>query len=356
MNTFGVRLRLSTFGESHGEAIGGILDGFPAGLKIDRKLLKQEITRRQGGRNLYSTQRKEDDIVEILSGVFDDTTLGTPIGFIIKNNNTKSNHYDNIKDIFRPGHADITYYNKYGIYDYRGGGRASARESAIRVAGGAFAKMLLREFNIQVQSGILSIGNIECKDIDFNNALKSEIYSLDKNIEELQKQEILKHKNNHDSIGGVALLKASNVPKGLGEGLYYKLDSAIGSILGLNGVKAVEIGSGVESSKKTGKENNDEIDTNGFLTNNAGGMLGGISNGEEIIIKLHFKPTPSIFIPQKSIDKNNKETICHIKGRHDPCIAIRGSVVGESMLSLILADMLLLNASSTIQSLKKIYA
>lgn len=355
MNTFGVRLKLTTFGESHGEAIGGVIDGFPAGIYIDTELIKLEMNRRQGGKNKFSTQRKEDDNVEIISGVFEKYSTGTPIGFIIQNNNTKTSDYSNIKDIFRPSHADFTYYHKYANYDYRGGGRASARESAIRVAGGAFAKMLLNEFDIKTRSGIFSIGNIEANEIDYEYAKNSDILALDKNIEERQKEEIIKYKNMHDSIGGSALISAINIPIGLGEGLYYKLDSAIGNILGLNGVKAIEIGSGIKSSKMNGQSYNDQINKNGFLSNNSGGMLGGISTGNEIVIKVHFKPTPSIFIPQNTIDKNNNETICKIKGRHDPCIAIRGSVVCESMLSLILADMLLLNATSKLSSLKKIY-
>lgn len=356
MNTFGERLRITTFGESHGSGIGCVIDGMPSNIKIDMDFIQNEVDRRRGGLNLYSTQRKESDIVEILSGVFDGYTTGIPIGIFIKNNNVKSSDYENIKDLFRPSHADFTYFHKYNIRDYRGGGRSSARESVARVASGAFAKLLLNEFNITIKSGIYSIGGIECKDIDFNNTINSEIYSLDKNVENAQKQAIKKARQNHDSIGGVALISAFGVPIGLGEPLYYKLDSAIGAqMLGLNGVKAVEIGNGVESSKTFGSKNNDEICNNGFLSNNSGGMLGGISNGDIINIKVHFKPTPSIFQTQKIISIQNKETILNLKGRHDPCIAVRGSIVAESMLALILADMLLINASANIKNLKKIY-
>ena len=355
MNTFGERLRISTFGESHGSGIGCVIDGMPSNIKIDLDFIQNEINRRKGG-NPYATQRKESDEVEILSGVFEGYTTGTPIGIFIKNHNTKSSDYSNIKDLFRPSHADFTYFHKYDIRDYRGGGRSSARESVARVASGAFAKLLLNEFDIQIKSGIYSIGGCECKNIDFDYALKSEIKSLDMNVEDKQKEIINKARKNHDSVGGIALLCASNVPIGLGEPLYYKLDSAIGSLmLGLNGVKALEIGNGVESSKNFGSKNNDEITKNGFLSNNSGGILGGISNGDEIIIKVHFKPTPSIFKPQKTISTTNKEQILNLKGRHDPCIAVRGSVVAESMLALIIADMLLLNASSNIKYLKKIY-
>ncbi|MCL9822492.1 chorismate synthase [Helicobacter colisuis] len=356
MNTFGEALKLTTFGESHGAGIGGVLDGLPAGLTIDEDFIAQEMQRRQGGRNLFSTQRKEVDKVQILSGVFEGKTTGTPLGFFIHNNANKSSDYANIKDIFRPGHADFTYFHKYGIRDYRGGGRSSARETSARVAAGAIAKCLLNEFGITLRSGIFSIGEIECQRIDFNFAKESEIFSLDKDKEESQKEAILRAKNSHDSIGGVALVSAINIPIGLGEPLYYKLDSAIGALmLGLNGVKAVEIGSGTKASKMQGSLHNDSIAPNGFSSNHSGGILGGISNGEEIYFKVHFKPTPSIFIPQETINIQNKKHICAIKGRHDPCIAIRGSVVCESMLALILADMLLLNATSKLENLKKIY-
>ncbi|MDY4426160.1 MAG: chorismate synthase [Helicobacter sp.] len=356
MNTFGEALKLTTFGESHGAGIGGVLDGLPAGLTIDEDFIAQEMQRRQGGRNLFSTQRKEADKVEILSGVFEGKTTGTPLGFFIHNSASKSSDYTNIKDIFRPGHADFTYFHKYGIRDYRGGGRSSARETSARVAAGAIAKCLLNEFGITLRSGIFSIGEIECQRIDFNFAKESEIFSLDKDKEESQKEAILRAKNSHDSIGGVALVSAINVPIGLGEPLYYKLDSAIGALmLGLNGVKAVEIGSGTKASKMQGSLHNDSIAPNGFSSNHSGGILGGISNGEEIYFKVHFKPTPSIFIPQETINIQNEKHTCVIKGRHDPCIAIRGSVVCESMLALILADMLLLNATSKLENLKKIY-
>lgn len=356
MNFFGLRLRVSTFGESHGSAIGCVIDGIPAGLKIDLDLLQNELDRRKGGKNLYSTQRKEADRAEILSGVFEGYSTGAPIALTIANQNIKSKDYENIKDIFRPSHADFTYFHKYGLRDYRGGGRSSARESVARVAAGAFAKMVLREFDIIVRSGILGIGGILAQKISFENAIKSEIFSLDSSVEEAQKKIIKNARENFDSIGGVALISAQNVPVGLGEPLYHKLDSAIGAVmLGLNGVKAVEIGSGVESSVLLGSENNDFISKKGFLSNHSGGILGGISNGDEIVIKVHFKPTPSIFRPQKSIDQNGCEVEINLKGRHDPCIAIRGSVVAESLLALVLTDMLLLNATSKMEHLHTIY-
>ncbi|TLD85283.1 chorismate synthase [Helicobacter sp. MIT 11-5569] len=357
MNTFGQALRVTTFGESHGCGIGGVIDGLPAGISIDTDFIDKEMQRRAGGQNLYSTQRKEADKVEILSGVFEGKTTGTPLGFFIQNSANKSKDYDSIKNLFRPGHADFTYFQKYGIRDYRGGGRSSARETAARVAAGAIAKLFLGHFNIKVQSGILNIGEIEAQNIDFNYAKNSEIFALDCNVESLQKEMIMQARNAHDSIGGVALIQASGIPAGLGEPLYYKLDSAIGALmLGLNGVKAVEIGNGIESAQLLGSKNNDQMNEQGFLSNNCGGILGGISTRDSISIKVHFKPTPSIFLPQSTQDIQGNAVECNIKGRHDPCIAVRGSIVCESQLALILADMLLLNATSKLESLQRIYA
>lgn len=356
MNTFGYRLRVTTFGESHGSGIGCVIDGLPAGIFIDMDFIQDKLDRRKGGKNAYSTQRKEADRAIILSGVFENHSIGTPIAIWIENNNTKSKDYENLKNIFRPGHADFTYFHKYGLRDYRGGGRSSARESVARVASGAIAKLLLREFHIQVESGICQIGDIKAMDFDFDFAKKSEIFSLDRNVEEAQKKTIINARKQGDSVGGVACIRAKNVPCGLGEPLYYKLDSAIGELmLGLNGVKAVEIGDGIKSVSIFGSENNDCMDSKGFMSNHSGGILGGISNGNEIIIKVYFKPTPSIFVEQQTLDTANREVMLSLQGRHDPCIAVRGSVVAESLLALILADMLLLNATSKLESLKKIY-
>ena len=356
MNTFGKSFRVSTFGESHGEGIGCVIDGIPAGLHIDELFIESMMTRRAPGRNQYTTQRKESDKVQILSGVFEGLSTGTPIGMWIANTGTKSSDYANIKDIFRPGHADYTYFKKYGIRDYRGGGRSSARESVARVAAGAVAQMLLREFDINVQSGISSIGNITGKQYDFAYALKSEIYALDKECEESQKALIENAKRKHDSIGGSALIRVEGLPAGLGEPLYHRLDGALGeALMGLNAVKAVEIGDGIISCTQYGSEHNDQMDKNGFKSNHSGGILGGISNGNALLVKAHFKPTPSIFIPQETLDIHLQEQTCQIKGRHDPCVAVRGSIVAQAMVALVLADMLLLHATSQLCFLKKIY-
>jgi len=356
MNTFGHRFRFTTFGESHGKALGCIVDGVPAGIKIDEEFIQSEMDRRKPGQNKFATSRKEGDVVEILSGVFEGITTGTPISMVIFNENQKSSDYSNVKDLFRPGHADFTYFNKYGTRDYRGGGRSSARETAARVAAGAIAKLLLKELNIDIKSGICEIDGIQAKNFDFENVSNSEIFALDKNVEEAQKNAILEAKNSHNSVGGVALINVKNAPIGLGEPLYFKLDSQIANaMMGINAVKAVEIGDGALSSRVKGYDNNDQIRKSGFKTNHSGGILGGISNGDDINVKVYFKATPSIFIEQETIDIYDNEVECKLKGRHDPCVAVRGSVVAESMMALVLADMVLLNMSSKMENVKKVY-
>ena len=356
MNSFGHNFRFTTFGESHGKALGCIIDGIPAGLDIDEAFIQSEMDRRKPGKNKFETARKEGDKIEILSGVFEGKTTGTSLAMVLFNENQKSRDYTNVKDLFRPGHADFTYFHKYGIRDYRGGGRSSARETSARVAAGAIAKTLLKEVGICIDSGICSINGIEAKTYDFEYAQNSDIFALDKDAESAQKDAILKAKESHNSVGGVALVKVSNVPVGLGEPIYHKLDSQIANaMMSINAVKAVEIGDGINSTASTGLENNDQIKADGFKSNHAGGILGGISNGEDILVKVHFKPTPSIFINQDTINTHNEEVNCALKGRHDPCVAPRGSVVAESMMALVLADMLLLNLSSKIENIKKVY-
>ncbi len=356
MNSFGQKLRYTTFGESHGKALGVILDGVPAGLNIDEEFIQSELDRRKPGKTKFETARKEADKIEILSGVFEGKSTGTPIAMVIYNTNQKSKDYTNIKDIFRPGHADFTYFMKYGIRDYRGGGRSSARETVARVAAGAIAKLMLKELNIEVFSGVCEIDGIKCQKLDYNYAKTSEIYSLDKDVEESQKKAIENAKDNHDSVGGVARVVIKNAPAGLGQPLYYKLDGVLAdAMMGLNAVKAVEIGDGMLSSSSKGSYNNDEIRKDGFDSNHAGGILGGISNGEDIVLNVYFKPTPSIFKEQKTITTSNEEVDFKLKGRHDPCVAIRGSVVCESMSALVIADMLLLNMGSKMEGVKNYY-
>ena len=403
MNTFGRKLTLTTFGESHGAAIGGVLDGFPAGVRIDLKFIQSELDKRKPGGSKFATARSEGDRVEILSGVFEGVSTGTPIGFIIRNENQKSGDYENLRELFRPGHADYAYYRKYGIRDHRGGGRSSARETAVRVAGGAIAQILLGEFGVSVQSGVASVGEISCGErLDFDLAARSEIFSLGN--EEAMKEEILKAKQEHDSVGASVATVIRGASAGLGEGLYYKFDAAIAAaMMGINGVKAVEIGEGVSASKMRGSENNDSMGTAyagailgmdnsildgadelanlngskfdeckseaddaaccgsnsddkfGFVSNHAGGTLGGMTSGQEVVIKTHFKPTPSIFLSQPTQNVRGEDTLCELRGRHDPCIGVRGSVVATAMARLVTADMLLLNLSANLANLKKIY-
>lgn len=356
MNTFGRRFTFTSFGESHGEAIGCIVDGMPAGITIDEAFIQLELDRRRPGQNAYATARKEPDTVEILSGVFEGKSTGTPIAMMIKNTNQKSKDYGSVANLFRPGHADFTYFHKYGHRDYRGGGRSSARETAVRVAAGALAKLMLQELNIGFASGIVQIHDITSSTLDFDHAKQSEIFALDPQVETAQKEAILKAKNSHDSVGGVALVRIYNAPIGLGEPLYYKLDALLAdAMMSINAVKAVEIGEGIQAPRMLGSQNNDPIKKEGFASNHAGGILGGISNGDTIEIKVHFKPTPSIFISQETITKEGTTTTCELKGRHDPCVAVRGSVVAESMAALVVADMVLLNMGRTIQGVKAYY-
>lgn len=359
MNTFGTRLKFTSFGESHGVAVGCVIDGMPAGLKFDEEFLQSELDKRRGG-GKFATARKESDRVQILSGVFEGYTTGHPIALLVPNENAHSKDYDNVKDLFRPSHADFTYFHKFGIRDYRGGGRASARESVARVAAGAVGAMLLREFGMSVESGVFGVGGfvsqLKEQELDFEWAKQSEIFCLDKALEDDFKNEILKARNAKDSVGAAVFTRVSGMLVGLGEVLYDKLDSKLASaLMGINAVKAVEIGEGINSSQMRGLEYNDALSDGKFLSNHSGGVLGGISNGENLLLKTYFKPTPSIFARQKSMDKSGKNVEFELRGRHDPCVGIRGSVVATAMVRLVLADCLLLNASAKLDNLKKAY-
>jgi len=355
MNDFGKIFRFTTFGESHGKAIGVVIDGVPAGLKIDEEFIQSEMDRRKPGKNQFATARKEGDKIEILSGVFEGISTGTPISMVIFNTNQKSRDYNNIKDVFRPGHADFTYWNKYGIRDYRGGGRSSARETAARVAAGAVAKLILNQLGIQIESGVVEIGGVRAEIEDFGFAKESEIFALDKNKEQIWKDEIIKAKKSHDSLGGSVKVKIKNLPIGLGEPIYYKLDNVLASaMVSINAVKGIMIGN-PNAHQLHGSENNDEISKDGFVSNNAGGILGGISDGEDVEFEVYFKPTPSIFKSQKTIDIHDNELDFKLEGRHDPIVAVRGSVVTEAMSACVIADMLLLNMTRTMENIEKIY-
>ena len=359
MNTFGTRLKFTSFGESHGKAVGCVIDGLPAGVPIDTAFLQAELDKRKGG-SRFATPRKESDTAEILSGVFEGLSTGTPLAIVIYNENQRSKDYESIKDLFRPAHADFTYFAKYGVRDYRGGGRASARESTARVAAGAVSQMLLNEFHIVVESGIFAVGNVKSElknaEFDLEFAKKSEIFALDEALENAFKDEILKAKNAKDSVGAAVFTRISGVMAGLGEPLYDKLESKLAhAFMGINAVKAVEIGLGVNASTLKGSQNNDFMKDKAFLSNNSGGILGGISTGQDIELKTYFKPTPSIFLPQQTMDKFGKNAICELKGRHDACVGVRGSVICTAMARLVIADTLLLNASASLGRLKGAY-
>lgn len=399
MNTFGKRFALSSFGESHGVAIGGVIDGMPSNVEINLEFLQNEMSKRKPG-GKYATNRKEDDELRILSGVFEENgklfSTGASIGFVIENTSQHSKDYENIKELFRPGHGDFGYFAKWGIRDYRGGGRASARETAIRVAGGAFAQLLLNHFGIEVKSGVLSVGEIGASSVggvssgyaeilgavDFENARNSEIFALLPECEASQKELIKSCKDSGESVGASVLSVAKGLFAGLGEPMYDKLDSKIAeAMMSINGVKAVEIGAGVAASRLRGSENNDELLPAGrlrggknndeflaagkgefgamkaeFGSNNAGGVLAGISSGADLVVLSHFKPTPSIFSEQRTINKRGEAVKFALVGRHDPCIGVRGSVVVTAMMRLVLADMLLLGASSRLEMLKRAWS
>ncbi len=356
MNSFGLKFRVTTFGESHGRAIGCVVDGVPAGLDIDLEFIQNELNRRKPGQSSLTTARKESDVVEILSGTFEGKSTGTPIAMVIFNSDQKSRDYDNVKNLFRPGHADFTYWHKYGIRDYRGGGRSSARETAVRVAAGAIAKLMLREIGITIKAGILEIDGIVSKARDFEYAKTSIIKTLDRDVEKQQIEAVERAKKEHDSVGGAVLVEAKGVPVGFGEPLYHKLDAALAeALMGINAAKAVEIGDGIEACRLKGSQNNDAITKDGFASNHSGGVLGGISNGDVVSVKVWFKPTPSIFKEQTTLNTKGKEIKYKLKGRHDPCVAIRGVVVCEAMMALVLADMALLNMGAKMEYLKRVY-
>ncbi|WGH27582.1 MAG: chorismate synthase [Candidatus Shikimatogenerans bostrichidophilus] len=348
-NTFGKIFKLTTFGESHGKAIGGIIDGCPSGIKIDFNKINFDINRRKTGQSKIVTPRKEKDKVEFLSGIFNNITTGTPIGFIIYNKDQKSKDYNNIKNIYRPSHADYTYYKKYKIRDYRGGGRSSARETVCRVVAGSIAKQIIK--NIEITAYVSSVGKIKLNkkynelNLNIKNIEKSIIRCPDKKKSEKMINLIKKIKKKGDSIGGIITCIIKNIPIGLGEPIFDKLHSELGkAMLSINAVKGFEYGSGFKGTKIKGSKHNDIFIKNGITkTNNSGGIQGGISNGMDIYFNVAFKPVSTITKSQYSIDKNNKKVKIKIKGRHDPCVLPRAVPIVESMTALVILDYFLLN-------------
>ena len=346
-NTTGKLFCLTTFGESHGDAIGGVIDGCPPGLKINMNFIQNQLDRRKPGQSFLTTERKETDKVEFLSGIFNGKTTGTPIGFIIKNINKKTEDYEFLKDVYRPSHADYTYEKKYGIRDYRGGGRASARETATRVVGGAVAKIFLKNTGIKIFAYVSKIGNIELekdyKVLDFEQIEKSIVRCPDKETSEKMINLIKNIKDEGDSIGGIISCVVQGVPVGLGEPVFDKLQADLAkAMLSINAAKGFEYGAGFKSSGLKGSEHNDSfIIEDGEIitkTNNSGGIQGGISNGQDIYFNVAFKPTPTIKKEQQTIDKNGKKVIFSGKGRHDTCIVLRAVPVVEAMTAIVLAD------------------
>jgi chorismate synthase len=369
-NTFGTLFKLSSFGESHGPALGGVIDGCPAGLKIDLDFVQSELTRRKPGQSHITTQRKEDDVVEFLSGIFEGVTTGMPIGFVIKNEDQKSKDYSHIKDSFRPSHADFTYEEKYGLRDYRGGGRSSARETACRIVAGAIAKLILKEKNITVNAFVSQVGKIKLEktfeELDLSKTDNNVVRCPDEKVAEQMITYIEEIKKQGDTIGGVIQCVIKNTPIGLGEPVFDKLHAVLGhAMLSINAVKGFEIGSGFDSIQFKGSELNDEFvpfdsTSTGSAqaaqgtkkittkTNNSGGIQGGISNGMPIYFNVAFKPVATIMQKQNSVNKLGEEVIVEGKGRHDPCVLPRAVPIVESMAALVLVDFLLLARCSRI--------
>ena len=339
-NTIGKLFTVTSFGESHGPAIGCIVDGCPPGLEISAADLQPDLDRRKPGQSRYTTQRKEDDEVQILSGVFEGKTTGTAIGMIINNKDQKSKDYGNIKDLFRPSHADYTYHQKYGERDYRGGGRSSARETAMRVAAGAIAKKYLKQqLGIDIFGYVSQLGPVVPKNFDRDVVETNPFFFPDADkVADLETymQALGKEGN---SVGAKVTVEARNMPVGLGEPVFDRLDADIAyALMGINAVKGVELGAGFDVISQKGTEHRDEISPKGFLSNNSGGVLGGISSGQDIVAHLAIKPTSSIRLPGQSIDKQGKAAEVVTKGRHDPCVGIRAVPIAEAMLAITLMD------------------
>ena len=355
MNTFGNIYRITTFGESHGVAVGGVIDGIPAGITVDEEFLQKEMARRRPGQSSITTSRNEADHVEILSGVFEGKTTGTPIGFEVRNNNQHSNDYENMRDLFRPSHADYTYTEKYGIRDHRGGGRSSARETLSRVVGGAFAKMALRQLGISITAFTSQVGDIRLegsyKDHDLGNIENNAVRCPDAETAERMEALIKEVKMAGDTIGGVITCVIKGVPVGIGEPVFGKLHAALGgAMLSINACKGFEYGMGFEGVSKRGSEMNDYFHVKDGMvktvSNNSGGIQGGISNGEDIYFRCAFKPVATLLQDIKTIDKDLAPTVLKTRGRHDPCVLPRAVPIVESMAAMTILDYILMRKSN----------
>jgi len=340
-NSFGKLFSITGFGESHGPSIGCIVDGCPPGLELSEADLQGDLDRRRPGKTRFVTQRQELDQVKILSGVFEGKTTGTSIGMVIENTDQRSKDYGNIMHQFRPAHADYTYHQKYGFRDYRGGGRASARETAMRVAAGGIAKKYLKQqFGIEIQGYLAQLGPVIIEKLDWEHMEKSAFFCPDPDKEQALEDYMKSLKG--DSIGARVNVIARNVPPGLGEPIFDRLDAEIAhAMMSINAVKGVEIGAGFESVTQKGTEHRDEITPEGFLSNNAGGILGGISSGQDILVSMALKATSSLSIPGRSVNTAGEPIDVVTKGRHDPCVGIRATPIAEAMLAIVLMDHML---------------
>ncbi len=339
-NTIGRVFCVTTFGESHGPALGCIVDGCPPGLALSEADIQPDVDRRRTGTSQFVSQRREADAVRILSGVFEGRTTGAPIGILIENTDARSRDYDKIKDRFRPGHADYTYQQKYGTRDYRGGGRSSARETVMRVAAGAIARKYLAErLGVRIFGYLSKIGSLEIEPVDPPSAYANPFFCPDPaRVQELEDL-IWKIRSEGDSLGARVTIVAQGVPPGLGEPVFDRLDADIAhAMMGINAVKAVEIGAGVRAVEQRGSEHRDELTPTGFLGNNAGGTLGGISTGQDIVVHVSLKPTSSIQVPGRTINLAGEPVDVVTMGRHDPCVGLRATPIGEAMLAIVLMD------------------
>ena len=343
-NTFGHLFRVTTFGESHGPGLGVIIDGVPAGLRLDPEQIQHDLDRRRPGQSKVSTMRKEADEVEILSGVMDGVTTGTALAMLIRNTDQRSRDYGNLATCFRPGHADYGYFKKYGIRDYRGGGRSSGRETAMRVAAGSVAKQLLAHYGVTIQAYTLRLGGVDAAKVDLAAVESNIVRSADPDAAEAMIAAIRAAQAEMDSVGGIIECRADGVPAGLGEPVFDKLNALIAhAVLSIGGIKGIEFGSGFAAADLRGSVNNDPITPDGFTSNHAGGIIGGISNGNTILFRAAMKPTSSIAKEQKTIDEAGSAVTISVHGRHDPCLVPRAVPVVEAMTALVLIDALLQN-------------
>ena len=357
---YGKLFRVSTFGESHGPGLGGVIDGCPAGIEIDEAFIQSELDRRKPGQSKIVTQRKEGDKVKFYSGIFEGKSTGTPIGFVIENDNQKSRDYDHIKDKFRPSHADYTFTEKFGVRDYRGGGRSSARETVARVVAGSIAKLVLNHFDISVHGYVSQVGSIkmnqQAHEVDLNKIEDTIVRCPDESVSQKMIDHIMQIRKEGDTIGGVVECVIKNVPTGLGEPVFDKLHAEIGkAMLSINAVKGFEYGSGFEGVKKKGSEHNDAFETvDGKTitkTNNSGGIQGGISNGQDIYFRTAFKPVATIMIDQDSINEEGEKVTVSGKGRHDPCVVPRAVPIVEAMAALAILDAILIAKTNKLSDL-----